>query len=169
MLTRTTTLTLALLALAAPAADAHLPAKGGKLIVPGKSIGSVKLGMDAAVAVKKWGKGGTCDAAVSTSCLWAGTMRQGSLRFDVTNGKVSTIVITAGQKPKTYEPVYKGPITKWKTSKKVGIGTTLRTVGKRYPKAFPDGGGLQLRSGKIATYFSSSLGSVASITIAPSA
>jgi hypothetical protein len=169
MLTRTMVLTLALLGLAVPAAEAKLPAKGGKSIVPGKSIGGVKLGMDAAAAVKKWGKGGTCDAVVSTSCRWDGTMRQGSLRFDVTNGKVSTIVITAGQKPQTYEPVYKGPITKWKTSKKVGIGTALRTVAKKYPKAFPDGGGLQLRSGKIATYFESSLGGVASITIAPSA
>jgi hypothetical protein len=96
-------------------------------------------------------------------------MKQGSLRFDVTNGKVSTIVINAGQNPKNYYPVYKGPIIKWKTSKKVGIGTTLQKVAKKYPKAFPDGGGLQLRSGKIATYFSSSLGRVASITIAPSA
>lgn len=169
MFGRTVAIALLVLAVAAPAADAKLPSSGGKLIVPGKSIGGVKLGMDAAVAVKKWGKGGSCDAAVGPQCLWEGTMKQGSLRFDVTNGKVSTIVITAGQTPKNYYPVYKGPITKWKTSKKVGIGTTLRTVGKRYPKAFPDGGGLQLRSGKIATYFSSSLGSVASITIAPSA
>lgn len=170
MLIRTTVLTLALFALAVPAADAHLPLKGGKSIVPGKSIGGVKLGMDATVAVQKWGgKGSTCEAAVSTSCLWAGTMRQGSLRFDVTNGKVSTIVITAGQKPQTFEPVYKGPITRWRTSKNVGIGTLMRTVGKRYPKAFPDGGGLQLRSGKIATYFESSLGRAASITIAPAA
>jgi hypothetical protein len=169
MLTRTAVLTMALFALAVPAAEAKLPAKGGKLIVPGKSIGGVKLGMDAAAAVKKWGTGGTCDAAVSTSCRWDGTMKQGSLRFDVTNGKVSTIVITAGQKPATYEPVYKGPITKWKTAKKVGIGTALRTVAKKYPKAFPDGGGLQLRSGKIATYFSSSFGRTATITIAPAA
>ncbi|MDX6552759.1 MAG: hypothetical protein QOH74_1247, partial [Gaiellales bacterium] len=51
-------------------------------------------------------------------------------------------MITAGQQPNTYEPVYKGPITKWKTAKKVGIGTTLYSVGKKYPKAFPDGGGL---------------------------
>jgi hypothetical protein len=168
VLIRTAALTLAVLAVSVPAAEAKLPAKGGKSIVPGKSIGGVKLGMDAAAAVKKWGKGGTCDEVVGTSCRWDGTMKQGSLRFDVTDGRVSTIVIEAGQNPKNYYPVYKGPITKWKTSKKVRIGTTLQKVAKKYPKAFPDGGGLQLRSGKISTYFSSSLGRVATISIAPS-
>jgi hypothetical protein len=148
------------------AADATLPAKGGKSIVPGRSIGGVKIGMDAAAAVKKWGKGGTCDTAIGVSCRWDGTMKQGSLRFDLTGGKVSTIVIEAGQKPKTFEPVYKGPITKWKTSKGVHIGTTLRRVGKKYPKAQPDGGGLVLASGKRKTYFSSSLGRASTITIA---
>jgi hypothetical protein len=169
MLIRATALTLALFALAAPAADAKLPAKGGKSIVPGKSIGGVKLGMAATAAVKKWGKGGTCDEVVGTSCRYDGSMKQGTMRFDVTNGKVSTIVINAGQDPKTFEPVYKGPITKWKTSKKVGIGTAMRKVAKKYPKGFADGGGWQLRTGKISTYFSSSLGRAATITIAPSA
>jgi hypothetical protein len=167
MRTRTAALTLVILAATAPAADAKLPSKGGKSIVPGKSIGGVKLGMDAAAAVKKWGTGGSCDAAIGTSCLWQGTMKQGSARFDVANGKVSNIVLTAGQDSRYY-PVYKGPITKWKTSKKVAIGTTLRTVGKKYPKAKPDGSGLQLRSGKVSTFFESSLGRVASIAIGPS-
>jgi hypothetical protein len=80
--------------------------------------------------------------------------------------QVSTIVIEAGQKPVSFEPVYKGPITKWKTSKGVHIGTTLRTVGKKYPKARPDGGGLALQSGRRTTFFSSSLGRTATITIA---
>lgn len=167
MLTRTLALTVLALAVAAPAADAKLPPNGGKSIVPGKSIGGVKLGMDAAAAVKKWGKGGSCDAAVGSQCLWQGTMKQGSLRFDVANNKVSNIVMTAGQDSKYY-PVYKGPITKWKTSKKVRIGTTLRKVAKKYPKAKPDGSGLELRSGKNSTFFESSLGRVASIAIGPS-
>jgi hypothetical protein len=103
---------------------------------------------------------------IGTSCRWDGSMKQGGLRFDLTNGKVSTIVITAGQKPSTYEPVYRGPITKWKTSKGVRIGTDLRKVGQKYPKAQPDGGGLVLQSGKRKTYFSSSGGRAATITIA---
>ncbi|MDX6552758.1 MAG: hypothetical protein QOH74_1246 [Gaiellales bacterium] len=83
MLIRATGLALALIALAAAGAEAKLPAKGGKSIVPGKSIGGVRLGMDAAAAVTKWGPGGTCDAAVGTSCRWDGTMKHGGLRFDV--------------------------------------------------------------------------------------
>jgi hypothetical protein len=160
-------LALVALAIAAPAAEAKLPAKGGKSIVPGKSIGGVKIGMDAAAAVKKWGKGGSCDTTIGASCRWEGSMKQGSMRFDLDrNGKVSTIVIEAGQKPVSFEPVYKGPITKWKTSKGVHIGTTLRTVGKKYPKAKPDGGGLALQSGRRTTFFSSSLGRTETITIA---
>ena len=154
------------MAVAIPAtADAKLPAKGGKTIVPGSSIGGVRIGMDAEAAVKKWGKGGSCDTAIGVSCRWDGSMKQGSMRFDVTNGKVSTIVIEAGQKPTTFEPVYKGPITKWKTSKGVHIGTTLRKVAKKYPKAKPDGGGLALSSGKRTTFFSSSGGRTESISI----
>jgi hypothetical protein len=162
---RIVALALIALAAAAPAAEAKLPAKGGKTIVPGRSIGGVKIGMDAAAAVKKWGKGGSCDTAIGTSCRWDGSMKQGNMRFDITNGKVSTIVIEAGQQPTTYEPVYKGPITKWKTAKGVRIGTDLRKVGQKYPKAQPDGGGLVLASGKRKTYFSSSGGRTESISI----
>jgi hypothetical protein len=158
-------LTLATLAVLAPAADARLPPSGGKAIVVGSSIGGVKLGMDAAAAVKKWGKGGTCDAAIGLTCRWDGSMKQGSVRFEVTDGKVSTIVIEAGQRPTTYEPVYSGPITKWKTPKGIGIGSPLRRVAKKYPKAKPNGGGLELRSGKRTTFFGSSGGRAESISI----
>lgn len=151
---------------AAPAAEAKLPAKGGKSIVPNRSIGGVKIGMDAAAAVKKWGKGGSCDEVVDElACRWEGSMKQGKMRFDIRDGKVSTIVIDVGQEPKTYEPIYRGPITKWKTKKGVHIGTTLFKVAKKYPKATPDGGGLVLASGKRKTYFSSSGGRTATITI----
>jgi hypothetical protein len=162
---RTAALTLAALAVAAPAAQAKLPASGGKSIVPGSSIGGVKLGMKAAAAVRKWGKGGTCDTAIGVSCSWEGSMKQGRLRFDITDGKVSTITIEAGQRPTTYEPVYSGPITKWKTSKGIRIGSDLRKVGKKYPRAKPDGGGLVLESGKRKTFFSSSGGRAESISI----
>jgi fermentation-respiration switch protein FrsA (DUF1100 family) len=134
-------------------------------IVPGRSIGGVTVGMDAMAAVKKWGPGGSCATAIGVSCRWDGTMKKGKARFDVVNGKVSNIVLEAGQKPGNFYPVYKGPITKWKTSKGIGIGSYLRTVGKKYPKAKPDGSGLLLQSGKRQTFFESSLGRVASIAV----
>jgi hypothetical protein len=152
------------LAVTAPGADAKLPPGGGKTIVPGRSIGGVKPGMDPEAAVKKWGKGGTCDAAIGPICEWKGSMRQGSLRFEVTNGKVSNVVIEAGQAA-NFDPVYKGPITKWKTSKGIRIGSTLRKVGKKYRKAKPDGSGLLLQSGKRRTFFASSGGRTESIAI----
>ena len=152
-------------ALALPAtAAAKLPSDGGKLIVPNSSIGGVKLGMDGSKAAKTWGPGGTCDQEVGVSCRYDGAPKNGSARLDLTDGKVTTIVLTVGQKANGY-PRYKGPITRWKTSKGVHIGTTLQKVAKKYPKAKPDGGGLALRSGRRTTYFSSSLGRVFSITI----
>jgi hypothetical protein len=83
----------------------------------------------------------------------------------VTNGKVSTVTIEAGQRPTTYEPVYSGAITTWKTSKGIRIGSTLRKVAQKYPKAKPGGGGLTLASGKRRTYFSSSGGRVETISV----
>lgn len=166
---RAVALATVLLAAAPAAAQATLPSGGGKRIVPNRSIGGVKLGMTAKTAVRTWGAAGSsdCQGTIGVSCRWEGTMKQGFARTDFSNEttpKVTTIVLQAGQ-TKKFDPVYKGPITKWKTSKGIHIGSTLRKVGKKYPKAFPDGSGLSLTSGKRRTYFSSSGGRVFSITI----
>jgi hypothetical protein len=165
MRTRIAVPTLVSLLVVVPAAEAKLPSPPTKLIVPGRSIAGVKLGMKAEDAVKKWGKGSECDEVVGVSCHWRGTMKQGSARFDVRDGKVYSITITAGQKPVTFDNVYRKPLVKWKTAKKVGLGTSLYTVGKKYKKAKPDGGGLALSSGKRETLFSSSGGRVASLIV----
>src|SRR4051794_452548 len=113
-------LTVALTTAVAPAAaDAKLPAKGGKLIVPGVSIGGVKLGMKAEDAVKKWGKGGSCDETTvgAVSCRYDGTSKQGTARFDIgRDGKVTNIAFESGHKADG-TAIYKGPITKWHTKK----------------------------------------------------
>jgi hypothetical protein len=146
------------------AASAKLPSPSSKTIVPGRSIGGVKLGMDARTAVKKWGRGGSCQASIGASCTWQGTPKQGSAVFIVTEGKVSSIRIEVGQKPND-EPYYRGPLTKWRTPKRIGPGSRIRAVQKAYPKAKPGGGGLELASGGRRTLFDSSLGRVAAITI----
>jgi hypothetical protein len=151
--------------LAPAAAQAKLPSPSTKRIVPGRSIGGVKIGMGAAAAVKRWGPGGSCAATIGPSCTWAGSMKQGQASFEVTDGRVTSIRLESGQKPTTYYPVYRGPITKWKTAKRIGIGSALRAVVKAYPKATPNGSGVELKTGKRRTLFESSLGRTKSITI----
>ncbi len=151
----------AALLLPAAAADAKLP-KSGEIVI-GKGVAGVKLGMKPEDAVKKWGKGGSCDEVVSDDCRWEGA-NGSTIRFEAREGKIVTIVIRAGQRANG-TPVYSGPITKWKTSKGVGIGTALATIQKKYKKAQPDGSGVSIVSGKRTTGFESSGGRAFSIYI----
>jgi hypothetical protein len=167
MPTRILALALVALAATAPSAFAKLPSPASMRIVPGRSIGGVRIGMDAATAVKKWGPGGSCAAAIASICTWAGTTKQGTASLEVTNGKVSNITLEAGHKA-NFDPVYRGPITRWKTSKGVGIGSTLRKVLRKYKRAKATGGGVELRSGSLTTFFDSSGGRVARLSIGPS-
>jgi hypothetical protein len=164
---RTLTLTFVILAAAAPAAEAKLPPKGGKLIVPGRSIGGVKLGMKAEDAAKKWGKGGSCDETTvgAVSCRYDGSAKQGTMRFEIgRDGKVSAIYMECAHKSDG-TAIYKGPITKWHTKKGIRIGSSLRKVQKKYPKSQPDGGGLALTTRKSTTFFASSGGRTYQIAI----
>jgi hypothetical protein len=169
MRTRRLVLSLALLALAAPAgAAAKLPQKGGKLIVPGSSVGGVKLGMTPEQAVKKWGKGGSCDVTTvgAASCRYEGSAKNGRARFDIgRDGKVSRIVLTAGLKADGFAS-HKGPITKWHTKKGIKVGSALRRVLKVYPKATYDGNAVVLATGKRRTFFSGGQGYTDVIDIA---
>jgi hypothetical protein len=157
-------LAVAILAVAPAAAEAKLPSPKSKVIVPNKSIAGVRIGMDAAQAVKLWGAGSNCDAAVSNACIW--TAKLGTARFDVSGGKVAAIHIEAGQK-ESGESIYRGPLTGWKTKKKVGLGTQLNVVARKYKKAKATGGGLQIDGKRLATYFDSSGGRVARLSVAP--
>jgi hypothetical protein len=155
------------LAAAPPAAQAKLPSPATMRIVPGSSIGGVKLGMRASTAVKTWGRGGTCAKRIDAVCTWQGTPRQGTALFTVDHHRVTSIRIEVGQRPDDH-PAYSGPITKWKTAKGIGIASRLSAVKKAYPRVEPDGSGLTLSSsGRRRTLFESSLHRVASITIAP--
>jgi hypothetical protein len=143
---------------AAPAANASLPNPKSTLIKPGSSIGGVKYGMDAQQALKLWGKGSNCDEAAVGRCTWAGSAKQGSAYFEVgRDGKVAEVGLQIGQKSNGV-PIYKGPLTKWKDAKGIGLGSTQSATAKAYKKAFPNGGGLQLNSGSRATIWTSSLG-----------
>jgi hypothetical protein len=168
MRTRIPILALAAVALAVPAdASAHLPVKGGKLIVPGKSIGGVRLGMKAERAANVWGKkGGSCSQTTvgAVSCRYdAG--KQGTARFDIgSDGKVNAIYLESGHKSDG-TAIYKGVITKWHTKKGIQIGSSLQKVLKKYPKAQPDGGGVEIATPKSTTFFAGSEGRTYRIAI----
>jgi hypothetical protein len=168
MRTRSLILALAVVALAAPAdASAHLPLKGGRLIVPGKSIGRVKLGMTAERAANTWGKkGGSCSKTTvgAVSCRYEAG-KQGSARFDIgSDGKVQAIYIESGHKSDG-TAIYKGAISQWTTVKGIGIGSSLQRVVKKYPKAKPDGGGVEIATAKSTTFFAGSEGRTYRIAI----
>jgi len=139
---RTVLVATVLLALAAaPAADASLPKFKDKTIVVGKSIGGVKLGASAATAKKAWGAtGGLCD---DFSCLYRvkgdsnGTSGEGTIAFQektkVTRVSLKSAVAAKGGH--TFKP----PFTTPKTSKGIGLGSTVAKVKKAYPKAKESG------------------------------
>lgn len=132
---RTTLLAAVLVAAcAAPAADATLPKFKDKTIVFGKSLGGVKLGSSPAAVKKAWGSAGALFG--ETSRLFRvkgdtnGTSGEGAVAY--TGNKVSSISLTApiGAKGRTFKP----PFTTPRTSKRIGLGSTVAQLLKAYPK-----------------------------------
>jgi hypothetical protein len=138
-----------------PAAAAHakLPSPATKRIVPGKSIGGVRLGMSLAAAQATWGPGGVseaddaCDPDSRTSCIWAGRSAReyAVLRFDEADGTVDFIRIVG---PRT------SPLARWRTSKGWGIGTRSSTLlrASRGRLPFPAGLGAPAGTGSVFVF-----------------
>jgi hypothetical protein len=151
-------LALALGALAAaPAAQASLPKPKSTTIKPGSSIAGIKYGMDAQKALDAWGPGSNCTEASGTQrCTWAGTPKQATAYFEIRDGKVWEVGIQAGVK--NGEQSYSGPVAKWKDKYGIGLGSSQFKTAKAWPKAFPNGSGLQLNTKSKATLWGSSSG-----------
>jgi hypothetical protein len=146
---------------AAPAAGASLPKPKTTEIKVGSSIAGVKVGMDAKKAVAVWGDGSNCVVDPNAPlpdmrCTWAGTAKQAKAYFEVRDGKVYQVAIEAGFAKG--DNSYSGPVAKWKDKKGIGLGSYQYKTAKAYPKAFGNGSGLQLNSGKRATLWGSSGG-----------
>ena len=146
----------------APPAVAALPG-GSKTIVPGRSIGGVKIGMPAEDARKLWGKGGSCDELIKSTCRYADRF-EAALQFEVVNGKVSSVAIRVATNDQG-TPRYRGTILRWKTAKKIGIGSSQRSLIRAYPKVKPSPSGLDLVAGTRRTVFATSGGRVSEIAI----
>jgi hypothetical protein len=120
------------------AAGAHLPKTKNTKIVPGQSIGGVKLDMTKKQVIGKWGKT-TCD---QSTCTWEGPGTPGKNERAVVSfvkGKVVQIAISSATKGSNlkFKP---GILSKWKTSKGISLGSPKSKVPKAYPAAQANNG-----------------------------
>ncbi len=142
---RTATLSLAVLigvaALAPAAASATLPAPKTAVIKPFKGIGAVRLGINKAAAVGKWGAGNLCASQSSgaQTCSWFASsstdypIESGSLQISP-GGDVCGILIRAGTNSSSGNLSITG-LKKWKTKRgkhkpAVGLGSKISVAKK---------------------------------------
>ncbi len=129
------------LALALPAAaQAALPKTGETLIVPAKSLGGIALGANAKKVTKTWGKNPDCEY----QCLYqAGaasgeTPALGSVLLEAKSttatAKVWMVFIEVGERSvgSTQKPNFKTPLTRFKTAKGIGLGSTAAELKRAY-------------------------------------
>ncbi len=126
---------VAALAIPALAAQAKLPKPKSTVIKPGASIAGVKLDMTKAQAFAKWG---STSCLLPTLCEWHGPGKPGQQEvasISLVDGKIVQITIKAAIVGTTTQKLKLGPLAKWKTSKKIALGSKRGAVAKAYPKA----------------------------------
>jgi hypothetical protein len=123
-------------------AGAGLPKQGNTLIVPNKSIGGIALGAKAAQVTAAWG-GGKCEL----QCVFEGPKSATGgpaaasvlleKKSESAPAKVWLISLNAGTKLRGNDsvPDFDTPLANFKTSKGIGIGSTVAELVKAYPKA----------------------------------
>jgi hypothetical protein len=158
------------LTLAVPAvAQAGLPHPSSNAIVLGKSIGGATIGHSFASAKSSWGSGGVCTGARAfsqCSYLASKTKSLGQGSFSAENGKIVSVNVSAGQ-TSTGKLIIPASLKPLKTSKGIGLGSTVSQIKSKYPHA---GHNQQfnyyiLGPGKHATTFSLLKGKVSSINV----
>jgi hypothetical protein len=145
------------LILAVPSsALAALPKFRDKKIVPKESIAGVSLGMGIRKAISEWGGNRSCPTAEKTgTCEWSASTGEAAL--DWVGGKVDFINIQIPTNSQG-DPVCRGPLMALKTSKGIGLCSTLTELAKKYPYPQYDttGSGGVIGTGYHALYFSDS-------------
>jgi hypothetical protein len=112
---------------------ARLPSPKTTLIVPGTSIAGVKIGMSQTKVFHQWG-GTSC---IPGLCTWQGPGNPShSERATVSfvKGKVIQIDINAATSGNNLK-FTPGQLSKWKTGKNIGLGSTRAAVKRAYPAA----------------------------------
>lgn len=142
-------------------ADAKVPKYKPKTIVPGQSLGGVKIGMTKAKASKLWGKPDRCSADKPSWCqyLAEGTL-QGGFKitqpfsgFYVKGGKVVAVGVEFAENT-AVDP----KVIKLKTSKGIHLGSSMAAARSKYGIGPPSGGEAGLsravyKQGKRCTLF----------------
>lgn len=126
-------------ALCAPAlAEAKLPHPKTTAIKPGTSIAGVKLDMTKTQAFAAWG---STRCLLPTLCEWHGPGKPGQQEvasISLVNGRVVQITIKAAVVGAASQSVKLGPLARWRTSKRIALGSKRSAVAKAYPAARPN-------------------------------
>lgn len=156
------------------AAHAGAPHATTDLIIPNVSLAGVKLGSTYAVAHRAWGTGGSCSA--NASCNYAVTKSlpsRGTASFlaGLTTAKakhatVIEITIQTGS-TKTGTPTFTGPLTRYRTAKGIGLGSTRAQLKAAYKGLKASGRTIYVLKGTGAhqTVFSLAGGRVSTISM----
>jgi hypothetical protein len=151
----------------APAAGAALPSNRDKTIVPGASIGGVKIGIGGRKAVATWGPS-RCAEAADILCHYEASVSSanfntGNAAFQLIDGKVTGVSLTAAysfDRNRHIVPAVSRALAKYKSDSGIGLGATVPQLKRAYPAARgrTTGGGAFARytlgSGARATEFS---------------
>lgn len=128
---------LAALAAAPGGAAARLPATGIPFLVPNDEIGGARLGGRIIKAKQGWGAGGRCEAYM---CTYRDDRRPelgyGQFSFeDGIRGSVTIVIVGLGFRGE--KPVFRSPLTTFRSPKLISLGSSRRAVAKAYPGAHP--------------------------------
>ena len=149
---------------AAAGASAHIPRFKNHKIVPGNSIGGLKVGMTKKQARKAWGKSDKIDTVAFKGYTWyqwllpvdpgTGTpILEPKIGYFMHAGKVAAITVELPD-----EPLLATRVTVLKTSKRIGLDGSMADARSKYGIPTPGPGEAaqsraQLKQGKRCTLF----------------
>jgi hypothetical protein len=154
----------------AGAAQAALPTTHNTLIVPGKSIGGAKLGSTLSQAAGVWGKSECNDLDGECSYEGKGFARvECSSTLPPPTGLACAVIIEFISARTFGPPNYATPLTRFKTPRGIGLGSSLTQLHHAYPHLKKEGSGYVTYTlagpGKSSTQFTVYKGRVSAILI----
>jgi hypothetical protein len=182
---------LAIVAAAATVAFAQTPAgapqtfptTASHTVVPDVSIGGLKLGMNYADMVKRWGTGSSCgafdanagagnglgdDSTFTGVCYWSDpSLGAGAAQVNFRQGVIDDIDIDAAHTTKNV-PTATGPIGQYTIThgnKKFRMGSTIASFKKAFPKYQNGQNTIQLVKGDVALNIGASHGKISELSL----